>query len=333
MAERVKGLHGEVFLTGGTGSLGKALLERAAADKWDCRFTVYSRDEVKQGELRGQYPDHKFVLGDIRDLEWLGMCMRGHKVVIHAAAYKQVPQAEVNVREAIKTNVDGSTNVALAAVRYGIPRVLGISTDKACAPINTYGQTKAIMEKLFQDACNWGRTQFNLVRYGNVLGTRGSVIPLFVRQAQTHRITITDATMTRFWMTLTDAVNVVLAGLQEEEPGTIYVPKVAAASMAQLAMAVAPDCGIDVIGIRPGEKIHEQLVHAGESMHAGELDGAFRIWPAYSGRADVRITRDLPEGFEYRSDTARRITTEGLRQMLGLGAHPHDHSLAMGVAS
>ncbi|MDP2660266.1 MAG: polysaccharide biosynthesis protein [Dehalococcoidia bacterium] len=304
-------LTGRVFLTGGTGSLGHALLDRADAEGWDCQFTVYSRDEVKQGDMRGTYPRHKFVLGDVRDLEALKLRMRGHDLVIHAGAYKQVPAAEVNVAEAIETNVIGSKNVALAAVRFGIPKVLGISTDKACAPTNAYGASKILMEKVFQEATTWGHTRFNLVRYGNVLGTRGSVVPLFVRQAQQGSITLTDPYMTRFWLTLRDAVDIVLKGIQEEEGGTVLVPMAPASTMLQLAEAVAPGADIKVIGIRPGEKTHEQLVHAGESMHA-DADGEwFRIFPAYAGHCG-----GLPPGFEYGSDTAPRLTVGMLRDFI-----------------
>src|SRR5512138_1198683 len=190
----------KLFLTGGTGSLGTALLDRLYT-RHD--VTVYSRDEVKQGYLRKRFPDVRFMLGDVRDYDRLLLAMRGHDAVIHAAAYKQVPSAEANVDEAIATNVVGSLNVARAAVHSGVAQVVGISTDKACAPINAYGETKALMEKLFQQADGWGDTMFNCVRYGNVLGSRGSVVPLFLEQISNgDKYTLTDPDMTRFWMTL-----------------------------------------------------------------------------------------------------------------------------------
>ncbi len=317
-------IEGNVFLTGGTGSLGQALVARAEKEGWDCRFTVYSRDEVKQGEMKALYPQHRYVLGDVRDLDWLAIALRGHDLVIHAAAYKQVPAAEVNVGEAVETNVVGSRNVARAAVEAGVPRVLGISTDKACAPVNAYGESKALMEKLFAGACLWngGRTKFTCVRYGNVLGSRGSVVPLFRRQiAAGGPITFTDANMTRFWLTLNDAIDLILAGLAEEESGTVLIPKCGASSMQVLADAVlwavtpyphAPGTvPVREIGIRPGEKLHEQLVNAAESMHTDDIGEHYRIYPAYAGHRG-----NLPAGFEYRSDTARQLTIESLRRML-----------------
>ncbi len=312
-------LTGRIFLTGGTGSLGQALLRRARAEGWPCDWTVYSRDEVKQGELAKQYPEVTYILGDVRNADWLETRMAGHDIVIHAGAYKFVPTAETNATEAISSNVIGSMNVATAAVRNHIPRVLGISTDKACQPINTYGKTKSLMESIFQQACLWQNdTQFNLIRYGNVLGSRGSVVPLWRQQARDGgQVTMTDDRMTRFWLTLDDAVDLVLRGLEETEPGTIVVPRAPASTMSALAFAIAPRTGIKVIGIRPGEKMHEQLVHSGESMHA-DMDGDhFRIFPAYTGHRG-----NLGEGYEYRSDEARQLTVEELRAMLDASGEP-----------
>lgn len=310
-------MDGKIFLTGGTGSLGTALLRRAESEKWDCEFTIFSRDEMKQADVRSQFPRHKYVLGDVRDQDWLRLMMRGHETVVHAGAYKRIPEAEAHPAEAIYTNVIGSLNVAVAAVEAGVNRVIGISTDKAVAAYNCYGHTKGLMEKLFQTANRWGGTRFTLVRYGNVLGSRGSVVPFFRRQAaETGVITLTDPSMTRFWLTLDDAVNLVVMGL-EEPPGTILVPRASASSMAVLAEAVAPGAQIEIIGTRPGEKHHEQLIHAGESMHTDDLGGYFRVWPA------TRTPGNLPSGFEYTSDKASQLTVEQLRVMLGeeVGSH------------
>lgn len=305
-------LSGNIFLTGGTGSLGKAILERASMEKWPAKFTVFSRDEVKQSELRSKYPKVKFILGDIRDYEWLSIALRGHDTIIHAAAYKQVPAAEVNAGEAIETNVIGSRNIARAAINCGVGYVLGISTDKACAPINCYGETKALMEKLFQQANLLSDTKFTLVRYGNVLGSRGSVVPLFRQQAKTGHITLTDPNMTRFWLTLADAVNLVLLGLEPHTcRGDIIIPKAKASTMLQLANVVAPDCEIETIGIRPGEKVNECLVHGGESMHTIELRDGFVIKPAYSG-----YRGNLKAGYEYTSDTAEQLSDSELSNMV-----------------
>ncbi len=305
-------LTGRIFLTGGTGSLGQALLARSEREGWDCEWTIFSRTEAKQAEVRPLYPQHNYVLGDVAKEQDVQMAIRGHDIVIHAAAYKMVPQAEVNSLSAISVNVIGSGNIARLAVLSGIKKVLGISTDKACAPINLYGMTKATMEKLFQDACHWGATQFNCVRYGNVLGSTGSIVPLWQRQVSDGDcITITDGRMTRFWLTLDDAVDLVLAGLAETEPGTVIVPKAPASTMAALARAVAPSTTIKVIGTRPGEKIHEQLLHGSESMHADDIGDCFRVYPAYTGHRG-----NLETGYEYRSGEARQLNVEELRAML-----------------
>lgn len=321
-----------IFITGGTGSLGIALIKPLLEQGHT--VTVFSRDEVKQGELRALYPHGhiKCVLGDVRDADWLDFSIGGHELVIHAAAYKQVPAAEVNAGAAIETNVIGSRNVARAAVRNSVHRVIGISTDKACAPINCYGETKALMEKLFQEACMWSNTtNFTLVRYGNVLGSRGSVVPLFYKQIQEGAVTITDPTMTRFWLTLDDAVELVLDAMLVQDRGVIVVPKAPASDMQTLLYAVEgiiPSSKhwvnqnwsslrkytVKDIGIRPGEKLHECLVHRGESAHTTEdaPRNRFYIFPAYAGHQG-----NLPKGYEYTSDTADQLSVTQLVEMIG----------------
>jgi len=296
------------FITGGTGSLGTAFLEYAR--QFAHRVTIYSRDEVKQGQLRVRYPEAEFVLGDVRDEDWMAMRMAKHDVVIHAAAYKQVPAAEVNSSQAVSVNVLGSLSVARAAVRAGIRQVIGISTDKACAPVNCYGATKMLMEKIFQEANGWGETRFNLVRYGNVLGSRGSVVPFFRAQAETGVLTLTNPDMTRFWMTLDDALEIVLNAMDVAR-GTVLIPKCKSSTMLDLAFAIAPEASFKVIGTRPGEKLHEQLINAAESMHTVDLGDYFCIYPA----------TEIPEGhlengFEYTSYGAPRLTVEKLQELL-----------------
>jgi len=298
-----------LFITGGTGSLGTRLLEHAQVSGW--RATAYSRDEVKQSLLKRRFPDVEFVLGDIRDTDWMAQRMLHHDVVVHTAAYKQIPSAEVNSGQAISVNVNGSIAVASAALRAGVERVVGISTDKACAPVNCYGATKMLMEKLFQEADNWGETQFNLVRYGNVLGSRGSVVPFFREQAKTGTLTLTNPDMTRFWMTIEDALQIVLDAMFEAEPATILVPKCKATSMYVMAYAIAPDATMKIIGTRPGEKVHEQLTHAAEAMHTIDIGGYFRVYPATK-----QIDSNLPIGFEYTSANAPHYTLEQLRSLL-----------------
>lgn len=316
----------KVFLTGGTGSLGSALIERLHEDD---DVTVYSRDEVKQGYLRKKYPGVRFMLGDVRDYDRLLLAMRSHDIVIHAAAYKQVPSAEANVDEAIATNVVGSLNVARAAVHSGVAQVVGISTDKACAPINAYGQTKALMEKLFQQADGWSDTIFNCVRYGNVLGSRGSVVPLFIEQiAEGIPYTITDPTMTRFWMTMEQAVETVLAALDDDttiQDGSILVPACHASTMLTLLEAVHELYGASsgpldaddytVIGTRPGEKQHECLIHANESVHTlhppeslGDEPEYYQILPSN--------TEQRGEAFTYYSNDVYQCTRDDLMDMI-----------------
>jgi UDP-N-acetylglucosamine 4,6-dehydratase len=309
-------LKGSILITGGTGSLGHAIVSRAELEGWNCQFTIFSRDEVKQSEMKRQYPSCKYILGDIRDLDWLKVSMRKVDTVIHTAAYKQVPSSEVNAGEAVKTNVVGSLNVAMAAVAADVGRVVGISTDKACAPINLYGCTKAAMEKLFQQACDWGDTVFTLTRYGNILGSRGSVVPFFQAQAKQGLITITDPSMTRFWLTIDQGVSLVILALDTMSPGVIIVPEAPASSMAVLAEAVAPGVEQKIIGPYPGEKVNELLIQAGESMHTMYGKGHFLVYPA-----NQKVYRPLDYGFEYTSDVARQLTVDELRDMLYSTGH------------
>jgi UDP-N-acetylglucosamine 4,6-dehydratase len=258
----------------------------------------------------------------VRDYDRLLLAMRGHDIVVHAAAYKQVPSAEANVDEAIATNVLGSLNVARAAVHNNVEHVVGVSTDKACMPVNAYGETKALMEKLFQQADAWSDTMFSVVRYGNVLGSRGSVVPLFREQLRAGKVTLTDPAMTRFWLTLHDAVDLVVSAYatdsDEAHDGAILVPEASASDMQTLLDAVALAEGyaqdtykVTLIGTRAGEKQHEQLVHINESRHTMPpcRDLAyFQILPATTGyRGDP---------FEYRSDTAPRLAVEVLAEMV-----------------
>lgn len=316
-----------IFITGGSGSLGTALL-KYLYDTYSDDITIYSRDEVKQAHLRKSYPDARYLLGDVRDYDRLMVAMRGHDKVIHAAAYKQVPSAEANVDEAIATNIMGSLNVARVAVLAGVEHVVGISTDKACQPINAYGETKALMEKLFQQADGWGDTFFNCVRYGNVLGSRGSVVPLFMEQiAQGTSYTLTDPDMTRFWMTLDDAVKLVMAALADKvdsvDEGAVLVPACRASTMLTLLDAVHTLWGsnkdplnddmYDVIGTRPGEKTHECLVHTNESMRAKNPTTALPYYQILPSTSDY--VRDA-EPFSYTSDAIAPMSRNELIAML-----------------
>jgi UDP-N-acetylglucosamine 4,6-dehydratase len=254
-----------IFVTGGAGFLGRAILRDARTRHPDWRFTIYSRDEGKQAPVRAEFPEHNFILGDVRDLDHLTTAIMGHDMVIHAAAFKYVPQAETQVGQAVLVNVTGSQNVATAAMRARVERVVGISTDKACRAINVYGLTKRVMERLFQEADGITDTRFTSVRYGNVIGSTGSVIPFFLRQAKEGRITLTNPDMTRFWLSVEEAVDLVFRALDQTHGGTILVPRIAATDMETVAKACArvagnPKVKYDTIGHRHGEKVHEDLL-------------------------------------------------------------------------
>ncbi len=262
------------FITGGAGFLGSALLGSLKDDE----ITVYSRDEAKHARARAQFPNVKFIIGDILDRDRLRAAMTGHDQVIHAAAMKYVPQAETNVREAVRVNIDGSRNVFDAALYTTVTRLVAISTDKACSPVNVYGFTKKIMERLAQEYNTYGGTAFNTVRYGNVMASTGSVIPLFRKQARSRKLTLTDPTMTRFWLTIDQAVDLVHHSLESQTPGTILISRMPSTDMMTIAKAAArlelgaeyleDRIDIEIIGHRFGEKRHEELVAREEVLHA-----------------------------------------------------------------
>lgn len=272
-------LAGQVLLTGGSGYLGRAILRRAEREHWNARFTIYSRDEHKQAAVKRRFPDIRCVLGDVRDLDRLQAVMPGHDVVVHAAAVKFIPEAEFNVLETIDVNVEGSRIVAMAAASSGVGSVVGISTDKAAAPLNTYGLTKALMERVFGEAASWGITRFSCVRYGNVVSSSGSVVRTFRRQLQEDgRVQVTHADMTRFWLSADEAVDLIatanaLAGRDPGFPaGGVLVPRCAAMAIIDLARVVAGEAPVDVVGLRPGEKMHETLATIAEIPRIRQID-------------------------------------------------------------
>ena len=268
-------LKGKVLVTGGSGFLGRGLLRRIRREGWPVEVTVYSRDEEKQHQLRHRYPEVRCILGDVRDIERLTVACAGHDIVIHAAAVKFIPEAEHNVAECIAVNVDGSRNVALAAVRAGVEQVIGLSTDKACLPVNTYGMTKAIMERLFMEARRWSAgTWFGCVRYGNVVGSTGSVIPLFRQQLEdSGEVRVTDKNMTRFWLSIDQAIDLISHANTAIMPAT-YVYRCPAMRIVELAEVMAGDHPVRITGIRPGEKLDERLVDYSESLRCVQ-DGDF----------------------------------------------------------
>lgn len=275
-------LTGNIFVTGGAGFLGRGILRRARDEQWPARITVYSRDEVKHARTKQQFPDARFVRGDVGgDLERLVAAMAGHDMVIHAAATKVIPTAEFNVCQTIQDNVIGSIQVALAACLAGVKRVVAISTDKVCHSVNTYGMTKALMERVFQEAQRWDcGTDFRLVRYGNVLDSTASVLNLWREQIQDEGVMrVTDPDMTRFWLTVDQAVDLILLSL-DHDPATVTIPMLPALRMGDMAAYVYPDAECEVIGLRPGEKRHEELLTREERPYTLVRNGHFVLHPS-----------------------------------------------------
>src|SRR5579859_4483563 len=276
-----------VLLTGGTGSFGRKFTQLMLEKYHPRKLIIFSRDELKQHEMRTSGFDHpslRYFIGDVRDGDRLRRAMNGVDVVVHAAALKQVPACEYNPIEAVLTNVMGARNVIEAALDAEVGRVLAISTDKACSPVNLYGATKLVSEKLFVQANAYsgaGPTRFSCLRYGNVVGSRGSVIPLFKEQVKTGRVTVTDPRMTRFWLTLEQGVKFVTRSIEGMHGGEVFIPKIPSMSILDLVAALAPHCDIVNTGIRPGEKLHEALIGEDESSRAIDLDGMYVIKPAH----------------------------------------------------
>ena len=319
-----------MLITGGTGSFGKKLTEIMLRDYHPKKLIVFSRDELKQHEMYMSGFDHpslRYFIGDVRDEDRLYRAFSGVDVVVHAAALKQIPSCEYNPFEAIKTNIWGGKNVVDAAIDQGVKKVTAISTDKAVNPINLYGATKLCMEKLFVQGNSYsgeGGPRFSCVRYGNVVGSRGSVIPVFKKQREGGKVTVTDERMTRFWLTLEQGVRFVIRCIEQMQGGEVFVPKIPSMRIVDLAEAVAPGCEIDFVGIRPGEKLHEALISRDESRYTLELEDMFVIQPVHPWWeiADWGLGKALPDGFKYASDKNDRwLTTEELRQMIGEGQY------------
>ena len=305
-----------VLITGGTGSFGKKMVQIVLSQYKPKNLIIFSRDELKQFEMAqkwspAQYPCLKYVLGDVRDKDRLLRVFEGVDYIVHAAALKQVPAAERNPEEYIKTNVLGAMNIIDAALYNNVDKVVALSTDKACNPVNLYGATKLCSDKLFiaENISNTSRrTKFFVVRYGNVLGSRGSVIPFFKERARTGILPVTDAEMTRFWITLDQAVHFVLMSLASAKGGEIFVPRIPSMKIVDLAKAIAPQCRQRIVGIRPGEKIHETLISEDEARHAVQFKECFVVQHEADLRKqllkDKRKTKAklCPEGFQYTSD-------------------------------
>jgi UDP-N-acetylglucosamine 4,6-dehydratase len=318
----------EVLVTGGTGSFGKKFIEIMLREYHPRRLVIFSRDELKQHDMRSGGFDHptlRYFIGDVRDPSRLQRAFAGITVVVHAAALKQVPACEYNPFEAIQTNILGGRNVIDAAIDRGVGRVLALSTDKAVNPANLYGATKLCAEKVFVQANAYAgaqETRFSCARYGNVVGSRGSVIPVFLEQRKHGKITITDPRMTRFWLTLEQGVRFVVGATEQMHGGEIFVPKIPSMRLVDLAEAVAPGCAVEYIGIRPGEKLHEVLLSEDEARNAVELDDMYIIQPSHPWwkRANWVHGRELPQGFRYTSDSNERwLTNEQLQELIEPG--------------
>jgi UDP-N-acetylglucosamine 4,6-dehydratase/5-epimerase len=276
-----------ILVTGGTGSFGKKFTDIVLKEYDPRSIRIYSRGELLQMEMENQFRDDRlrFMIGDVRDKTRLNRAMNGVDIVVHAAALKHVPACEYNPIEAVKTNIDGAVNIIDAAIDNKVEKVMALSTDKAVHPVNLYGATKMVAEKLFVQGNVYSRgdhPRFSCVRYGNVVGSRGSVVPVFKKQRESGEITITDDHMTRFWITLDQGVRLVIQGLEMMHGGEIFIPKIPSMKITDLADVVAPEARRKIIGIRPGEKLHEVLLTEEESLHTRDFGSYYAIEPEFS---------------------------------------------------
>jgi UDP-N-acetylglucosamine 4,6-dehydratase (inverting) len=320
-----------LLVTGGTGTFGKKFSERILTAYPEIeRLVIFSRDELKQSEMAQRFPEDRFpqlrlFIGDVRDKERVYRAMEGVDVVVHSAALKQVPACEYNPFEAIKTNILGAQNVIEAAIDRGVKKVVALSTDKAAAPINLYGATKLCSDKLFVAANNFKgnrEIRFSVVRYGNVMGSRGSVIPYFMKKRAEGVIPITDERMTRFNITVEEGVDLVLHALGHMWGGEIFVPKIPSYRITDLAEAIAPGCRREIVGIRPGEKLHEEMITETDSFRSIELSGYYVILPSAQLWDVDEFNRTFggtpcPQGFKYSSDTNKEwLGVEAIRELI-----------------
>ena len=310
----------KILLTGGTGSFGQAFVRSRLEKGRHCTLRIYSRDELKQYEMAQAFENDsrlRFFIGDVRDAQRLRRAMQGVDLVVHAAALKQVPICEVNPAEAIKTNVTGAQNIGDGAIDAGVAKTVALSTDKAVNPVNLYGATKLCAEKIFVHGNVYSgdrSSRFSCVRYGNVMGSRGSVIPLFRKQARSGSVTVTDRRMTRFWLSLQQAVEFVDLAIRETAGGEIFVPKIPSMRVVDLARAVAPSARIREIGVRPGEKLHESLMTREEARRTAEADDHYVIHDRLEKAGERRVAED----FIYSSDTNTDwLDVDRLRQLVG----------------
>ena len=326
--------NSSILVTGGTGSFGKRFIQTVLERYQPKKLIVYSRDELKQFEMNQEFPYipggvMRYFLGDVRDLPRLKAALEGVNIVIHAAALKQVPAAEYNPFEAVKTNIIGSQNVIDAAITVGVNKVIALSTDKAAAPINLYGATKLTSDKLFVAANNYAgsnQIKFSIVRYGNVMGSRGSVIPFFMERQKTGVLPVTDERMTRFNITLQEGVDFVLQCLEKMCGGELFVPKIPSYRITDVAKAINPECKLEIVGIRPGEKLHEEMITTTDALNTVEFKDNYVILPSSLPRWDIQEfiqeSQDSPgkmvsEEFSYNSVTnSKFLTVEEIRSLI-----------------
>ena len=313
-----------VLVTGGTGSFGKKIVARLLNSTEIRKVIVFSRDELKQYEMQQLYRGEsriRFFIGDVRDYDRLFRAFDGVDYVVHAAALKQVPAAEYNPFEAVKTNINGAQNIIEAAINQRVDRVIALSTDKACAPINLYGATKLVSDKLFIAGNAYSgahRTRFAVVRYGNVVGSRGSVVPLFKKLAGNGSLPITDPRMTRFWITLDQGVQFVMTCLERMHGGELFVPKIPSTKVTDLAKAIDSEAELEIVGVRPGEKLHEEMITVHDSRSTIDMGDYYVVqpemewWPKHETEGCP-----VPEGFHYSSDKNEQwLTQEEIAEML-----------------
>ena len=322
-----------ILVTGGTGSFGKKFIKTVLGRYSPKKIIVYSRDELKQFEMQQELPDDgklpmRYFIGDVRDLGRLKMAMNGVDYVVHAAALKQVPATEYNPFEAVKTNVLGGQNVIDAAFKNGVQKVIALSTDKAAAPINLYGATKLTSDKLFITANNYKGTQdikFSVVRYGNVMGSRGSVIPFFQGRKESGVLPITDERMTRFNITLQEGVDFVLENFERMWGGELFVPKIPSYNILDIAKAIAPNCEHKIVGIRPGEKLHEEMITESDAMNTFEFDNYYvivpsiRVWSKtkFKNESNKKMGKPCSDGFSYNSKSNNDfLSVEELKSLI-----------------
>ncbi|MFJ8261829.1 UDP-N-acetylglucosamine 4,6-dehydratase (inverting) [Rummeliibacillus sp. NPDC094406] len=312
-----------VLVTGGTGSFGKKFV-RKALTLGVKKIIVFSRDELKQYEMKQEFTDERirFFIGDVRDKERLYRAFDGVDIVIHAAAMKHVDACEYNPFEAIKTNIHGAQNIIDAAIDKDVEKVIALSTDKACSPINLYGATKLASDKLFIAANAYvgeKKTKFSVVRYGNVVGSRGSVVPFFKKMRETGVLPVTDDRMTRFWITLDQGVQFVIDNLGRMHGGELFVPKIPSMNIMDLAKAIGPECEVKIVGIRPGEKLHEAMITEDDARHTIEFDDYYVIQPEFNWWAEeYKVgSKQLPDNFHYVSnENTQWLTIEELRKLV-----------------